>query len=92
MNEKDRNGCTALHCVKDAECAKALLTAEALFNEKDTRGCTPLYLAVKDGHLGTVQALIAAGAKVNENANNVWTMCRSIAEMPRHHVLVNMQK
>ena len=72
INEKDKNGNTALHNVvawNYDEMAEVLISHGANINEKDEDGETALHIAAKNYSKETVKFLISHGANINEKKN-----------------------
>ena len=54
----------------DEAAVKRCLAAEVDINKVSPAGSTPVHVAAHDGHMGTVQLLVADGAAVNTRNEN----------------------
>ncbi len=79
-----RNNCVDilnhLLSLKAAACEKRALANQS----KLSNGATPLYIAAQNGHLEVVNALIAAGAAVDQACHDDWTTPLFIASQHGH--------
>jgi len=67
VNARDRLGRTPLHYAKDGGTVEYLIRRGADPNVRDAEGKTPLHHAVASGRLWAAEALVEAGAEVNED-------------------------
>lgn len=64
-------------CIGTNEMAVLLIQHNADVNAKSNLGTTPLILASQSGHVDTVEALIKAGANVNDQTPQGYTALRA---------------
>ena len=79
MNERDKNGKTALHYVNSVEMAKLLIENGADVNTRDEDGKTPLHYV---NNVEIAKLLIENGAEVNAMSNKGQTPCDTAFKGP----------